>query len=97
MDVPIQLRTPTASYLRTSHKDRFAALRDSLPEDERMLLVLRVDKQLGWNDLARVMHEGGPEPLDDEALKREAARLRKRFQLLKERLLEMKKALEEPH
>ncbi len=95
LDVAARLRTATASYLRTSHKERFAAFRESLPEDDRMLLVLRVDKQLGWNDLARVMHADAGEPLDDEGLKRESARLRKRFQLVKERLLEMKKSLEE--
>lgn len=88
------VRTATASYLRSSYKDRFTALRDSLPEDDRVLLVLRVDKQLGWNELARVMNSE-KEPLDAEALKREAARLRKRFQLIKERLLEMKRNLAE--
>jgi len=58
-----------------------------------MLLVLRVDKGLAWNDLARVMYaEDGP-LLDDEGLKREAARLRKRFQHVKERLLELKRTI----
>lgn len=50
-------------------------------------VVLRVDRGLAWEELARVM-------LDDpaatsEALKRESARLRKRFQLVKEKLLEL--------
>lgn len=58
-----------------------------------MLLVLRVDKDLAWNELARVMHPEEAEPLDEEGLKREAARLRKRFQHVKERLLELKKAI----
>ena len=90
-DAAAPVRTDTQSWLRTSHKDRFAALREALPEDDRMLLVLRVDKDLAWNDLARVMHEGDG-PLDGKALEREAARLRKRFQLVKERLLEMTRA-----
>ena len=92
-ELAARIRTDTQSWLRTSARDRFAALRDSLPEDDRMLLVLRVDKDLAWNELARVMHpEDGP-LLDEEALKREAARLRKRFQHVKERLFELKKAI----
>jgi RNA polymerase sigma-70 factor, ECF subfamily len=94
VDIALRVRTDTASWLRTSARDRFTALRDSLPEDDRMLLVLRVDKHLAWNDLARVMHPEDATPLDDDGLKREAARLRKRFQHVKERLLELKTAIE---
>jgi RNA polymerase sigma-70 factor (ECF subfamily) len=57
------------------------------PED-RELLVLRVDRGLAWNDLARVLSEEDGE-LDGPAITREAARLRKRFQVLKDRLREM--------
>lgn len=91
--VPDQVRSATASFLRTENRSRFAALRDQLSEEDRMLLVLRVDKKLAWNDLAVVMHDEEA-PLDEQALARESARLRKRFQLVKERLLEMKKTLE---
>jgi len=83
-----QVRTETVSYLRTERRTRFTALRDSLPPEDQMLLVLRVDRGLAWNELARVLHDSA-EPLGDEALKREAARLRKRFQLIKARLLEL--------
>lgn len=78
-------RTATASYLTSGHKNWLASIREALPEDDRMLLVLRVDKGLAWPDLAVVMHEGEA-PLDDEARRREAARLRKRFQLVKEKI-----------
>jgi RNA polymerase sigma-70 factor (ECF subfamily) len=50
--------------------------------------VLRVDRKLAWNELAEVLHDGEG-PLDPSGIKREAARLRKRFQLLKERLVEL--------
>jgi RNA polymerase sigma-70 factor (ECF subfamily) len=93
VDIALRIRTDTASWLRTSARDRFTALRDSLPEDDRMLLVLRVDKDLAWNDLARVMHPEDSPPLDEDGLKREAARLRKRFQHVKEQLLELKKTV----
>lgn len=83
-----QVRTETLSYLRTRRRTRLIELRDTLPPEDRALLMLRVDRELAWNDLARILHEGEAE-LDDEALKREAARLRKRFQLVKEKIYEM--------
>ena len=84
-----KVRSETVSYLRTQRKTRVAALRDALPAEDQALLVLRVDKQLPWNDLVRVMHpEDGP-PLTDEIIAREGARLRKRFQLIKEKLYEL--------
>jgi RNA polymerase sigma-70 factor, ECF subfamily len=82
-----QLRSRTASFLRTQGKSRIAALRETLDPDDQTLLMLRVDRDLQWNELAQIMHEG--DPLDDEALKRESMRLRKRFQLVKEKLHEL--------
>lgn len=82
-----QVRSATAVILRTETKDRFAALRDALPPEDRELLVLRVDRGMEWSDLARVL--GERDDLEGEALKRESARLRKRFQLVKDRLREM--------
>ena len=83
-----RVRSDTLTYLRTETKDEVARLRDALPEDDRMLLILRVDRQLSWDELARVFLAGEEEPRPD-ALKRESARLRKRFQLVKEKLLEL--------
>jgi RNA polymerase sigma-70 factor (ECF subfamily) len=85
-----QVRTQTRPFLRTETKTRLQALRDSLPEEDRMLLVLRIDRGLAWNDLARIL-SGGEDavPPDDASVAKEAARLRKRFQLLKEQLREM--------
>jgi RNA polymerase sigma-70 factor (ECF subfamily) len=85
-----EVRTATRSYLRTETKDRFAELRESLEPDDQLLLVLRVDRGLEWNELVRVLAE--TEDFDDATLLREAARLRKRFQLLKERLVKLAKA-----
>jgi RNA polymerase sigma-70 factor (ECF subfamily) len=64
---------------------RAARLREQLDEDEQTVLTLRVDKAMDWKDIALVMLFDGNQP-DDEAVVREAARLRKRFQLLKEKL-----------
>ena len=91
-EVAQAVRTQTLAFLRTETKTRLQALRDALPEEDRMLLVLRVDRQLAWNELARVLAEAdGDAPLDDAAVAREAARLRKRFQLVKDRLREQAK------
>jgi RNA polymerase sigma-70 factor (ECF subfamily) len=89
-DVVAKVRTDTAAFLRTERRTRLQALRDSLPEDDRALLVLRVDRDLSWKDLARILSDSGPDgPLDDAALARESARLRKRFQVLKDKLREI--------
>jgi RNA polymerase sigma-70 factor (ECF subfamily) len=77
-------RTRTQPWLRTDVKDRFRALRESLDEDDRSLLVLRVDRGLAWEEVARVTL--GLEAPDAAVLARETDRLRKRYQLLKDDL-----------
>jgi RNA polymerase sigma-70 factor (ECF subfamily) len=61
-------------------------LREALPPEEQALLMLRVDRELAWNDLAHVLADDAAAPLEGKALAREAARLRKRFQVVKEKL-----------
>jgi RNA polymerase sigma-70 factor, ECF subfamily len=82
-----QVRTETRPYLRTESKTKLEELRDNLPPEDRMVLVLRLDKALEWKDVARVML-GEEKAGDAAALTREAQRLRKRFQLVKEQLVE---------
>jgi RNA polymerase sigma-70 factor (ECF subfamily) len=86
--VVAEVRTETSAFLRTAKRTRLQQLRDALSEEDRALLVLRVDRGLSWRELARVLCDDG-ETLDDEGLGREAARLRKRFQLVKDRLREL--------
>jgi RNA polymerase sigma-70 factor (ECF subfamily) len=81
--VVADVRSRTLPHLRTSVKDQFAKIRDSLDEDDRALLILRVDRGLSWRELARTFS------IDDdaeEALRRLEARLRKRFQHIKEEI-----------
>jgi RNA polymerase sigma-70 factor (ECF subfamily) len=82
-----QVRTATLPHLRTEAKSRLVAIRDALPPEDRMLLVLRVDKRLEWKELARVML-GEENETSDTILLKESQRLRKRFQILKEKLVE---------
>jgi RNA polymerase sigma-70 factor (ECF subfamily) len=81
-----QVRETTLVHLRTDVKDRVRALRARLAPDDQTLLVLRVDKDLGWRDIALV-------ELGDDAptavLDRVAATLRKRFERVKQRLREL--------
>jgi RNA polymerase sigma-70 factor (ECF subfamily) len=90
-DLVVAIRTETVSWLRTERKTRFRAIRDTLDPDDRALLVLRVDRDLSWQDCARVFHDADDEApsLGSDTLLREAARLRKRYQLLKARLLDI--------
>jgi len=86
-----KVRTETLAAQRTETKHRIAQLREALPQDDQSLLILRVNRQLDWTEIAHVMLYQGEE-LEGEVLKREAGRLRKRFQLVKDRLRKMAKA-----
>lgn len=81
--VAAPIREPTLDHLRTEVKQGVRALREQLDPDDQLLLVLRVDKDLGWRDIAIV--ELGADAGDAE-LARRAAMLRKRFERIKERL-----------
>lgn len=83
-EIAEQVRTATLPFLQTGPRDALRALRDRLPADDRMLLVLRIDRALSWTELAHVFL--GEAAADARRLKQEAARLRKRFQLVKDRL-----------
>ena len=77
-------------YLQSDFKDRVEQLRERLAPQDRLLLLLRSGRQLPFRDIAFVMDESlnEPEP-DEQAVAREAARLRKRFQTVKETLREL--------
>lgn len=74
------VRTQTAEWQRSEVRDRFAALRAQLTEEDRELLALRVDRGLAWREIAQIQEESDDAP----RLARSAAALRKRFERLKE-------------
>lgn len=76
-------RSRTATYLRTETKDKIAALRAELDPDDQTLLILRVNRQLAWNDIAKIMAD---DPIDDSEAAKRATALRKRFERLKKDL-----------
>ena len=79
--------TATATFQRTEVKDRIAQLRESLSDEERELLLLRVDRGLSWTEIAVVLT--GLDANQDEELKREAARCRKQFERAKQSLRQL--------
>lgn len=81
------IRSRTATYLRTETKSRFRELRGRLDEADQSMLILRVDRGMSWREVAVAMSD--PSASDDAVLLNEAARLRKRYQLVKERLRAM--------
>ena len=83
-----QIQRDQSSALRSERRSRLLELREALPPEDQALLMLRVDRELSWNDLAQVLHDGTPAPLEGKALAKEAARLRKRFQTIKDALRE---------
>jgi RNA polymerase sigma-70 factor (ECF subfamily) len=72
-------RTVTLEIQRTEVKDAFRELRAELDPEEHELLLLRLDRELSWKEIARIV--GGEDDVDARA-----ATLRKRFERAKERL-----------
>jgi RNA polymerase sigma-70 factor (ECF subfamily) len=91
-EVADKVRTSTISYLRSEVKQGVQRLREALDEEDQALLILRVDRNLPWNDVARIMldeadHEGGS--ASAAVIARKAAALRKRFERVKDHLKDL--------
>jgi len=85
-EVASRVHSATPSYLKTATRKRIAQLRAGLDPDDRQLLILRVNRKLSWDEVARVLlDEDQPTA---EAVARKAASLRKRFERLKTTLRE---------
>lgn len=82
-EIAERTRTTTLSFLRTEIRDRARRLRELLDPEEQTLLILRVDRQMSWREIAVILH-------DDEAADqpRRVAALRKRYERLLARLRE---------
>lgn len=81
-DAADRVRSRTLPHLRTEVKDQIAQIRDALDPEDRALLVLRIDRRMEWNEIVSVLEPD--EASDGAARARAAARLRKRFQLVKQ-------------
>lgn len=83
-ELAAKLRTSTLEILRSEVKTAFRALRQELTEEDQELLSLRVDRDLSWRDIARIV-----DPDDVAGLDQRAAALRKRFERVRGRLREL--------
>ena len=82
-----EARSRTAPFLLTEIKSEARKLRESMADEDQQLLLLRLERNLSFRDIATVLSD--TETLSEDELTREAARLRKRFQIAKERLAEL--------
>jgi RNA polymerase sigma-70 factor (ECF subfamily) len=83
-----KIRTETLLAARTEGRDKVTQLRESLPVEDQTLLVLRVNRKLEWKEIAQVVTYDG-QPVAADVLEKEAVRLRKRYQLIKDKLRRM--------
>lgn len=88
LELVAHARTPTPPHARTAVREGIERLRRSLRPDDQTLLILRVDRNMAWSDIARVL-AGPASVLQDDELRARSAKLRKRFERLKERLRAM--------
>lgn len=83
LELAEQVRSSTLVYMRSDVKSEVRRLREELAEPDQMLLILRIDKALEWEEVAAALAD---DELTADDVKRDAARLRKRFQAVTEKL-----------
>jgi RNA polymerase sigma-70 factor (ECF subfamily) len=76
----------TSRITEAQHRDVYAKIRASLDEDDQALLLLRVDRDLQWREIAAILLGERAKP---DAITKKAAQLRKQFERVKERLREL--------
>ena len=86
----VQPRSSTAPFRRTAIKDRLAELRQDLDPDDQALLILRLDRQLPWDEVARILNDAAH--ADDATVKQLATNLRQRYRKVKDRIATMARA-----
>lgn len=79
-DIPIAIRTETQQFLRTDVRSKLHERCRELPEEDRELLALRVEQRMSWLDIVAIL-----EPEAEDA-RRVAARIRKRYERIKDQL-----------
>lgn len=83
--IALEIRDASLARLEAMH-DAVANLRAQLDEEEQVILVLRVDRDMGWREIALVL---APDDGGDADVDRIAATLRKRFERIKARIRDL--------
>jgi RNA polymerase sigma-70 factor (ECF subfamily) len=73
-----EVRTSSAAWLKEDARDKLDRLRKSLSPEDQTLLILRINRELSWKEVAQVLSTAEA-PIDE-------ATLRKRFERVKTRL-----------
>ena len=73
----------TSKLAAAEQRDIYAEIREALDDEDQTLLVLRVDKNLSWREIAVVLCG---EAAGSDEVERKAATLRKQFERVKEQL-----------
>jgi RNA polymerase sigma-70 factor (ECF subfamily) len=81
-------RSATLQSARNEVKSELVKLRERLPPDDQTLLILRVNRRMSWPEIAQIMLRDGVNA-ERPVLEREAMRLRKRYQMAKDKLRKM--------
>lgn len=76
-------RTATAEWRKTESRTKLDEMLHELDPDDRTLVMLRIGEALPWNEIATILSD---DALDSDTLKKDSARLRKRFERVKTRL-----------
>jgi RNA polymerase sigma-70 factor (ECF subfamily) len=76
----------TTSHRAQRERDSYAEIRAKLDDEDQALLVLRVDRNLQWRDIAQILC--GEDATESDVTKK-AATLRKQFERVKQRLKEL--------
>lgn len=76
-------RETTPMHVRTTGKEALREMRESLDPEDHELLILRLDRDMSWKDIARAFGA------EEKAVDTRAAALRKRYERVKEQLREM--------
>ena len=73
-----EVRSSSAAFLKEDARDKLEKLRRTLSPEDQTLLILRVNRELSWKEVAQVLSTAEV-PVDEPAL-------RKRFERVKTRL-----------
>jgi RNA polymerase sigma-70 factor (ECF subfamily) len=79
------VQTLLTTWRRTTMRDAFRDLRRELPEEDQTILILRVDREMPWTEVARVTG-GFDSAVGRDVLKNEVDRIKKRYERAVEKL-----------
>ncbi len=88
-ELEARIRTTTLAHLKSEVREAVTRLRDKLAPDDQALLVLRIDRNLSFQEVAVIL---SGTPLEETERKKRAAALRKRVERLKQKLRTMAEA-----